>query len=411
MKKNCVIGQSGGPTAVINASLAGVAAAALASPHIGKVYGMVNGVQGLLEEQFVDMGEVLAGEEQVELLKQTPAAYLGSCRFRLPDMETDTKPYEVIFALFEKHEIGYLFYIGGNDSMDTVHKLDAYAKKYGKDVQIIGVPKTIDNDLPETDHTPGYGSAAKYIAASVREIGMDSMVYCHPSVTIVEIMGRNAGWLTAAAALARGEGYPAPHLIYLPEVLFSDKQFLTDIEALLGQGVVNVIVAVSEGVRYEDGTYVCEGTQDCATDVFGHKNLSGTAKILEQKVKAAFGIKARGVELNVLQRCGGHFASLTDIEEAFRVGKESVRAAEQGESGVMMVYVRESDAPYQISYAARHIGGIANLEKVVPRHWINTAGNDVTPELLRYMQPLILGEPEVRIQNGLPVYLSRQARG
>lgn len=409
MKKNCVIGQSGGPTAVINASLAGVAAAALASPHIGKVYGMVNGVQGLLEEQFVDMGEVLASQEQVELLKQTPAAYLGSCRFRLPDMEKDTGHYEVIFDLLEKHEIGYLFYIGGNDSMDTVHKLDAYAKQYGKDVRIIGVPKTIDNDLPETDHTPGYGSAAKYIAASVREIGMDSMVYCHPSVTVVEIMGRNAGWLTAASALARGEGYSAPHLIYLPEVPFSDKQFLKDIEALQGQGIVNVIVAVSEGVRYENGMYVCEDAQNCAIDVFGHKNLSGVAKILEQKVKESFGIKARGVELNVLQRCGGHFASLTDIEEAFRIGAESVRAAEQGESGVMMVYVRESDTPYQISYAARHIGGIANQEKVVPRHWINAAGNDVTPEFMRYVQPLILGEPEVRIQNGLPVYLSRQA--
>lgn len=409
MKKNCVIGQSGGPTAVINASLAGVAAAALASPHIGKVYGMVNGVQGLLEEQFVDMGEVLASQEQVELLKQTPAAYLGSCRFRLPDMEKDTGHYEVIFDLLEKHEIGYLFYIGGNDSMDTVHKLDAYAKQYGKDVRIIGVPKTIDNDLPETDHTPGYGSAAKYIAASVREIGMDSMVYCHPSVTVVEIMGRNAGWLTAASALARGEGYSAPHLIYLPEVPFSDKQFLKDIEALQGQGIVNVIVAVSEGVRYENGMYVCEDAQNCAIDVFGHKNLSGVAKILEQKVKEAFGIKARGVELNVLQRCGGHFASLTDIEEAFRIGAESVRAAERGESGVMMVYVRESDTPYQISYAARHIGGIANQEKVVPRHWINAAGNDVMPEFMRYVQPLILGEPEVRIQNGLPVYLSRQA--
>ena len=408
MKRNCVIGQSGGPTAVINASLAGVAAAALASPHIDKVYGMVNGVQGLLEEQFVDMGELLTIRERVELLKTTPAAYLGSCRFRLPDMETDTKPYETIFELFAKHNIGYLFYIGGNDSMDTVHKLDAYAKRCGKDVQIIGVPKTIDNDLPETDHTPGYGSAAKYIAASVREIGMDSMVYCHPSVTVVEIMGRNAGWLTAAAALARGKGYPAPHLIYLPEVPFADEQFLADIEALQGQGILNIIVAVSEGVRYKNGTYVCEGAQNCATDVFGHKNLSGVAKILEQKVKAAFGIKARGIELNVLQRCGGHFASLTDIEEAFQVGKESVSAAERGESGVMMVYLRESDEPYQIRYAARHIGRIANQEKVVPREWINQAGNDVTPALIRYMQPLILGEPEVQIENGLPVYLSRQ---
>lgn len=408
MKKNCVIGQSGGPTAVINASLAGVAAAALASPHIGRVLGMVNGVQGLMEERFVDMGELLKETGQVELLKTTPAAYLGSCRFRLPDMGQDAAVYETIFNLLDKYHIGYVFYIGGNDSMDTVHKLDAYARAKGKEVQVIGVPKTIDNDLPETDHTPGYGSAAKYIAASLREIGMDSAVYCQPSVTVVEIMGRNAGWLTAASALARGKGYAAPHLIYLPEVPFADERFLADLEALQKQGVVNIVVAVSEGIRYGNGVYVCEDTQNCATDVFGHKNLSGVAKILEQKVKAAFGIKARGVELNVLQRCGGHFASLTDVDEAFAIGWQSVRAAERGASGVMMVYVRESDDPYRIQFAARDIGGIANGEKLVPRSWINQLGNGITKEFLYYAQPLILGEPEVRMDQGLPVYLSRQ---
>lgn len=407
MKKNCVIGQSGGPTAAINASLAGVAAAALASEKIDKVYGMVNGVQGLLEERFIDMGEVLTSARQTELLKTTPAAYLGSCRFRLPNPETDTKLYETIFGLFEKHQIGYFFYIGGNDSMDTVQKLDAYARKYDKKVQIIGVPKTIDNDLPETDHTPGYGSAAKYIAASVREIGMDSLVYCHPSVTIVEIMGRNAGWLTAASALARGEGYPAPHLIYLPEVSFSDEQFLADIETLQNRGVVNIIVAVSEGIHYADGMYVCEDPMHTTTDVFGHKNLSGVAKILEQKVKAVFGIKARGIEINVLQRCGGHFASLTDIEEAFAIGKESVAAAERGESGVMMVYVRRGDSPYEIGFASRNIMGIANGEKTVPREWINEAGNDVTEAFMHYVRPLVLGETNVHTENGVPVYLSR----
>ncbi|MFA7636178.1 MAG: 6-phosphofructokinase [Monoglobales bacterium] len=403
--KNCIVGQSGGPTAVINSSLCGVATAALKSDKIDKVFGAENGIEGVLNERFIDMSTVLKTAEDAETLNHTPSSYLGSCRFKLPAI-TDDAFYKNVFDIFTRNNIGYFFYIGGNDSMDTVDKLSAYAKKIGYDINIIGVPKTVDNDLTETDHTPGFGSAAKYIATTVREIGIDSDVYNLNSVTIVEIMGRNAGWLTAASILARNELFKAPHLIYLPEVTFENEKFLNDIKALNASGVNNIIVAVSEGIKYADGTYVCEAASSGLTDVFGHKNLSGTAKVLENVVREKLGFKARGVEINVSQRCAAHYTSETDVTEAFDVGQAAVKEAENGGTGMMMAFERVSDNPYKIEIKAKEISKIANGERVVPAEWIIN-GNDLSGEMITYLRPLIMGEPKIRTENGIPVYLKR----
>ena len=403
--KNCIVGQSGGPTAVINSSLCGVATAALKSEKIDKVFGAVNGIEGVLAEKFLDMAEILKTDEDAEILKHTPSSFLGSCRFKLPAI-TDDAFYKNVFDIFTRNNIGYFFYIGGNDSMDTVDKLSAYAAKIGYDINIIGVPKTVDNDLTETDHTPGFGSAAKYIATTVREIGIDSDVYNLNSVTIVEIMGRNAGWLTAASILARNELFKAPHLIYLPEENFDDEKFLNDIKELNASGVNNIIVAVSEGIKYADGTYVCESASSGLTDVFGHKNLSGTAKVLENMVREKLGFKARGVEINVSQRCAAHFTSETDVTEAFTVGQAAVKEAENGGTGMMMAFERVSDAPYKIEIKAKEISKIANGERVVPAEWI-VNGNDLTDDMITYLRPLIMGEPKLKTENGVPVYMKR----
>lgn len=398
MKKNCVIGQSGGPTAAINASLAGVAAAALASEKIDKVYGMVNGVQGLLEERFVDMGKVLTSARQTELLKTTPAAYLGSCRFRLPEPETDTKIYETIFGLFEKHHIGYFFYIGGNDSMDTVDKLSKYVCKNGLDVKIIGIPKTIDNDLCCTDHTPGFGSAAKYTATTVQEIIRDSSVYSIESVTIIEIMGRHAGWLTASTCVLRANGEAAPHLIYLPESKFNAEKFLADVRREQAKHKA-VIIAVSEGIELEDDEF-----RSGATDNFGHKYLSGVGKRLENLVRDEIGCKARSIELNVMQRCSSHICSKTDIDESVLIGAGGVSAALQGESGKMMSFKRISDVPYVVDIEAVPASEVANKEKMFPKEWITADGTDVNENAYKYFLPLIQGELVIRKENGLPVH-------
>lgn len=401
--KNCIIGQSGGPTAAINASLCGALTAACESEKIKTVYGAVNGIQGVLNENFVDLGLEFSDIAKRNLLKQTPASYLGSCRYKLPEI-TETEIYEKIFDIFDKLGVGYFFYIGGNDSMDTVDKLSRYAKLISYDINIIGIPKTIDNDLTETDHTPGFGSAAKYIATTVRETGLDSDVYDLNSVTIIEIMGRNSGWLTAASVLARTDKLKAPHLIYLPEIPFSDEKFFDDIRTLNANGVKNVVVAVSEGIKYDNGKYVCETVGDGRSDIFGHKNLSGTAKVLENKVRENLGCKARGVEVNVLQRCAGHMLSLTDIDEAFAVGAAGVKEAENGGTGKMLVFVRKSNAPYEIAIECKDVGCIANGEKKVPTEWI-VNGNDVSAEMIEYLSPLILGETEIVYENGVPVYL------
>ena len=402
MKKNAIVGQSGGPTAVINASLYGVVYEALNREDvIGTIYGMINGIEGFLNENMMDM-KPLEVNSELELIKTTPGSYLGSCRYKLPENLTDAV-YPQLFEKFEKYNIGYFFYIGGNDSMDTVSKLSRYAETVNSEIRFIGIPKTIDNDLVLTDHTPGFGSAAKYVASTVREIAIDASVYDNKkSVTIVEIMGRHAGWLTAASALARNGYNTAPHLIYLPEVPFDKEDFLLDVKRMLFERN-NVIVAVSEGIRDASGNYI--SASESSVDTFGHSQLSGAGKTLEFLVKEKLGVKVRSVEVNVLQRCAAHLASKTDLDEAFTIGQKAVALSEEGVTASMVTMRRISDAPYEIAYEHAEIRHIANEAKSIPREWINDAGNDVTQPLIDYLSPLILGEVPVKYENGIPVYM------
>ena len=399
--KNLLVAQSGGPTAAINATLAGVIYGARIQADIDKIYGAVYGIEGVLSNHLKELNSI-----DLDILKQTPAAYLGSCRKKLPDCLDNPEIYQQIFSFFSEYNIGYFLYIGGNDSMDTVLKLSDYAKEHNIDVKIIGVPKTIDNDLAITDHTPGFGSAAKYVATTVAEIAEDSMVYDLKSVTIIEIMGRHAGWLTGAAALARNANQNAPHLIYLPEVSFSKEQFVCDIKALLEKGIHQVIVAVSEGIHDENGKLICEGGTS-ATDSFGHAMLSGAGKALENLVKAELGCKARSVELNVSQRCAAHLLSETDISEALAIGEAGAERAVSGHSGEMMVYKRISNAPYRMQIESVDVHHCANIEKCIPTEWI-VNGNDVGEKLITYLKPLIFGEVDIQYnENGLPKHLYR----
>lgn len=402
-KGNCLIGQSGGPTVAINASLCGVIEEALQDPNIQTIYGMVNGIEGFLEKNILNLSDLFQEKEKRQFLKTTPAMYLGSCRYKLPSFEENPKVYEEIFKDFQEMNIRYFFYIGGNDSMDTVWKLSQYAKKVSYPIQIIGIPKTIDNDLPYTDHTPGFGSAAKYVATSLLEIAHDSYIYDLPSVTIVEIMGRNAGWLTAASVLARTSYHNGPDFIYLPEVPFVTYEFLKDLREL--QKVKkNIIVAVSEGIKNPEGNYIASQSVATHIDGFGHAQLSGVGKALEYMVQTALSCKVRSIELSVLQRSAMHNASRTDLDEAQRIGQEAVKAAQKGITGHMMVLVRESNNPYTLSVSTVPVEQVANQEKKVPREWINSAGNDVTQEMVDYLQPLIIGEVPVTYQDGLPKY-------
>jgi len=399
--KNCFVAQSGGPTAAINSSLAGVIDAVKASNQYDCIYGLLNGITGLFEDRYINLSEQFSTDKSIEQLKTTPAMFLGSCRFQLPSIEEDRNTYEKIFEFFREHQVAAFFYIGGNDSMDTAMKLAAYAKEIQSNIKIIGVPKTIDNDLVEIDHTPGFGSAAKYVAASMLEMAYDTAIYKLNSVTIVEIMGRDAGWLTAASALARTEFSDAPHLIYLPEVPFDKDQFLEDVK----QKVVeynNVLVAISEGIRDKDGNYI--SATEASVDQFGHSQLSGAGKTLERLVSRELRIKVRSVEINILQRCGGHFASRTDIEEAFLLGKNAVKYAEDGITGMMSTLTREAGDDYKVSYGYADLNQIANKVKSVPLSFINEAHNDVTKEALEYLSPLIQGEYETIFKNGLPSY-------
>lgn len=400
--KNCFVAQSGGPTAAINASLAGVIKGVLEHSDFDRIYGSLNGITGILEGRYLDLTDIFQKEETLNLLKRTPAMYLGSCRFKLPKPEDDIQPYQFIFEKFAEMNIGAFFYIGGNDSMDTVDKLSAYGASIGSDIRVIGIPKTIDNDLCSTDHTPGFGSAAKYVASSILEISHDTLIYHVKSVTIVEIMGRDAGWLTAASALARNEYSTAPHLIYLPERDFDTEAFLADVSRLL-QERDNVIIAVSEGIRDKDGNYISASAG--AVDNFGHSQLSGAGKALEYLVQERLHVKVRSVEVNILQRCGGHIASLTDLDESFAQGEFGVTLAGNGETGKMVTLSRTSNTPYAVSYSATAIADIANKVKSVPMEYINAEGNDVTSEMMTYLKPLIQGEPVVDFKDGLPVYL------
>ena len=404
---NAVVGQSGGPTTAINATLAGVISGALSSEAIDKIYGMRNGIDGLLRDDLILLNERFSERSAFEKLKRTPAAALGSCRKKLPKEEDKNynETFERIIEIFEKYDIRYFFYIGGNDSMDTVAKLSKYTKDHGYEVRVIGVPKTIDNDLLGTDHTPGFGSAAKYISVTVQEILRDTAVYTVPAVTIVEIMGRDAGWLTASAALGRLMDMPSPDLVYLPERDFNMEEFFEDLREAMKKKP-NIVVAVSEGLRFADGRYVGEGTQGGAVDAFGHKYLAGTGKALELAVKAEIGCKVRSVELNLPQRCAAHIASKCDIDESFGVGQSAVTAAAQGVSREMMVILRDSEGNEEYSSVFGHmdIDLIANKTKYVPKHFINDRGNNVSDECLKYILPLIKGECYPEYSNGLPVF-------
>lgn len=401
-QSNCMVAQSGGPTVAINASLAGVIDGVMRSGKYATCYGSINGILGILSENYLNLTEMIDDKEKLERLKVTPAMYLGSCRHKLPNYKDDDSPYVFIFNQFAKLNIKAFFYIGGNDSMDTVLKLSDYAAKINSDIRIIGIPKTIDNDLCVIDHTPGFGSAAKYIASTMLEVAHDTFIYAVKSVTIVEIMGRDAGWLTASSALARNEYNTAPHLIYLPEVAFDKEQFLNDIREKL-KTLNNVIVAVSEGIRDENGDYIT--ASKAVADQFGHQQLSGAGKALEFLVKENIGVKVRSVEVNVLQRCAAHMASKTDLDESFTLGKKAVSLAEEGITASMVILERISNMPYQVRYDHAPIAGIANEAKSIPCGWINETGNDITPALYEYLKPLIQGEVSISYKDGIPVYM------
>ena len=406
MGKNAIVGQSGGPTSVINASLAGVFESCK-NRGADVVYGMCNGVAGLLEERVVDLSTLLTDDLDIELLKRTPSSFLGSCRYKLPDWRDDEAVYKKLFAILEKLNIGYFFYIGGNDSMDTIKKLSDYAIVKGYTTKFIGVPKTIDNDLALTDHTPGYGSAAKYIGTSTKEIIRDSnaLEYGKGLVTVIEIMGRNAGWLTGAAALSKGEDCEGPDLIYLPELAFDVEKFVEKVKGLL-EKKQSVVVAVSEGIRLADGRYVCELTDGVDyVDAFGHKQLSGTANYLACRIANELGCKARGIELSTLQRAASHLVSRIDIIEAYQVGGAAVKAADEGDTGEMVILERISDDPYQCTTSLRNVHKVSNVEKVVPRKWINEDGDYVTEEFLNYVKPLIQGDVPPIMVDGIPRHL------
>lgn len=407
MKKNILAGQSGGPTAVINASLCGIITEAQAHPDTaGDVYGMINGIEGFLSDHVMNLSKDLSPED-LELLRLTPAAYLGSCRYKLPE-NLDAPVYSLLFEKFHALNIGSFLYIGGNDSMDTVDKLSRAAALRGSDISFIGVPKTIDNDLPVTDHTPGYGSAARYVASALREICLDASVYQQPAVTIVELMGRHAGWVTAASALARKYPGDNPLLIYLPEAPFEMDRFFEDIRQAL-EKQPTVVICVSEGIKDKTGRLICEYTSEAQVDTFGHKMLTGCAKLLESYVRNHFGIKVRSIELNVNQRCAALMSSLTDVCEADQSGRQGLKEALSGATASMVTCSRRNaaDGSYCLEYGLTAVSDVCNKEKLFPSQWITKNGSDIGPEFTAYALPLIQGQPVHQMEDGLPRYLYR----
>lgn len=402
--KNIIVGQSGGPTAVINSSVAGVYSEAK-KLGVETVYGMVHGIEGLLNEDLIKLEDYLESEEKIELLKRTPAAFLGSCRYKLPKIEGNEDVYEKMFDILDKYEIDALFYTGGNDSMDTVKMLSEYAREHNKKQLFMGVPKTIDNDLPLTDNCPGYGSAAKYIAASIKEVIRDNESFgaSRPTVCVIEIMGRHAGWLTAAAALTKGDDSNGVDAIYLPEVPFNIDKFVENIKDLSTKKS-SIVIAVSEGIMLEDGRFVCELGSDKATDAFGHKQLSGCAATLTDIISKETGLKTRPIELSTLQRAATHLASLTDIDNAFNVGVKAVDAANEGITGKMVIITRKEN---EFGTDLGNIEEIANVEKKIPENWIDKENNQMTEEFINYARPLIMGELTPIYKNGLPEHLVR----
>lgn len=401
---NVVVGQSGGPTSVINSSLVGVFKAAK-DAGVEKIYGMRNGIEGFLNKKLVDMSDYVKNDLDIELLKRTPSSFLGTCRYKLPSVEESPATYDMLFNIMDEFNIKYFFYIGGNDSMDTIKKLSNHAKEIGSDIKFMGVPKTIDNDLAVTDHTPGYGSAAKYIASAMKEIIRDVNTYPTESVTIVEIMGRNAGWLTAASVLSKADDCPGPDLIYLPEVVFDYDDFIEKVKEVKAKKTA-VVIAVSEGIKLANSEYVCEANKEATfEDSFGHKSLGGTALYLADYVGAQLGIKSRGIVFSTLQRCASHIVSRRDITEAFMVGSEAVQAALNGETGKMIIFNRTSNEPYNITTSTYDVNKIANIEKVIPDEWIINDGTYVSDEFVAYCRPLIIGELTPFMVDGLPRHL------
>lgn len=396
---NIAVAQSGGPTCAINASLVGVFKESLKEPSIDAIFGSINGIEGIIQNHLIDLKSMILTNDDMELLKQTPSTVLGSCRYKLPDWKSDEEVYQQIVKTLKQRNIGAFFYIGGNDSMDTVNKLSEYFENIGLDIKVIGIPKTIDNDLCITDHTPGFGSAAKYVATTMNEITRDSIVYSIPSVTIVEIMGRHAGWLTASSAVLHAMGETAPHLVYVPEVEFSLESFLSDVRQELSKHKA-VIVAISEGIEVPDGV------QSGVVDNFGHKYLSGIGKYLEDIIRTEIGCKVRSVELNVMQRCSSHLGSKTDIDESESIGAAGIRCAMNGDTGKVMVFRRILDMPYTVTIESADAKKIANQEKFLPKKYINSAGNNIRDFALDYFLPLIHGELNLVMEYGVPKHFA-----
>ncbi|AQT68629.1 6-phosphofructokinase 1 [Anaerohalosphaera lusitana] len=403
-KANAIIAQSGGPTTAINSSACGAIEAAMKSDKIGRVYGATNGILGVLQEDIFDISS--ENPKTISMLKRTPAAAIGSCRYKLKSLEESKEDYERILDVFKAHDIHYFFYIGGNDSMDTADKVNKLASETGYDLTCVGIPKTIDNDLACTDHCPGYGSVAKYVATCAMEAGKDTeALYTTDTCTILEVMGRNAGWIAASAGLARREPEDAPHLIYLPEVAFEYDKFVSDVKGVLND-FKRVFIVAGEGLRDKDGEYITSDTGSFSKDSFGHKQLGGVAETLKDIVEREVGIKARFNKLGTNQRSAMHFASLTDIEESYMCGNAAVEAALSGVSGKMVTLVREDGSDYSCTTGLANLSDVANGEKIVPREFINEAGNGVTDAMLDYVRPLVQGEAPVSInEDGLPVFM------
>lgn len=402
--KNLLVAQSGGPTAAINATLAGVLQGVRASGKVDKVYGAKNGIEGAIKDHLIDLNEVVRDTKAMDTLMYTPSSALGTCRYKMKDWRKDEEPYKKIIETFYKYEIKYFIYIGGNDSMDTVDKLSEYCSLNNHDFIIMGAPKTVDNDLNLTDHSPGFGSAAKYIATTISELACDIGAYDIPAVTIVEIMGRNAGWLTASAALSRVNGGAGADLIYLCEKHFDNARFISDVNEQLAKKP-GILVAVSEGVKDSEGNYVSDQISSGAVDNFGHKYIAGAARALEQLIRNEIGCKVRSIELNLMQRAAAHIASETDITESLMLGQKALSCALDGETGRMAAIKRLSDEPYRVEFVSVPVNEVANHEKTVPMEWITPDGHDVTKELMAYMKPLIQGETNVKYQNGIPIQI------
>ncbi len=399
LKGALMFAQSGGPTSVINSSAAGVFLEALDSDAVTAVYGAANGIRGVLDEKFYDIGK--EDRKELELLKYTPSSALGSVRYKLKDAAVDDTDYKRILEVFKKYNIRYFMYNGGNDSMDTCNKISKFLQKSGYECNVIGVPKTIDNDLYGTDHCPGYASAARYIATTIMEINLDAKVYDTPMVCVIEAMGRNAGWLTAAAKLANAKGLGAD-LIYLPEVPFSVDKFVEDVKAVCAKNNNKCIAVVSEGIHDENGKLICELVSEGARDSFGHAQLGGVATTLANIIKEKTGFKTRGIELSLMQRCGAHLASKTDVEETFEAGRQAVKAAVAGETDKMVCYERKAGGKYEIEYKLLPLELAANTEKKVPLEWITDNGTGISDEYVKYALPLIQGEAKAPLEDSLP---------